>query len=95
MTKFAYLISIAAMTLTALVVSPHPAFAAQAGASVTVGKMLYAAGGQRLAAVYKIRADGSPQLILDGKLVTVPAETIVSDNGKPTTSLTKAEIKAR
>ena len=95
MTKFAYAISISAMSLTALVASPHPAFAAETAAPVVVGKMLYAAGGQRLGAVYKIKSDGSPQVILDGKLVTVPAETIVSDNGKPTTSLTKSELKAR
>ena len=44
--------------------------------SVT-GHMLYAAGGRRLAPVYRVLADGSPQLILDGRLVTVPASTLV------------------
>jgi hypothetical protein len=94
MTKFAYAISILAMTVTAIVAGP-PARAADAGTPVEAGKMLYAAGGQRLAVVYKVKADGSPQVILDGKLVTVPVATIVSDNGKATTTLTKSELKAR
>jgi len=61
-------------------------------ASVTPGKMLYAAGGKRLAAVYRVAADGSPQIILDGKLVTVPASTLAMDGDKATTSLTKAQL---
>lgn len=61
-------------------------------ASVTPGKMLYAAGGKRLAAVYRVAADGSPQIILDGKLVTVPVSTLAMDGDKATTSLTKAQL---
>lgn len=100
MTKFAYTVSVAAMTLTALFAASQPAFAGEANISaaapsVAVGTMLYAAGGKRLATVYRVKADGSPQIILDGKLVTVPASTILSDNGKLATSLTKTEIKTR
>lgn len=104
MTKFAYAISIAAMTLTALVVAPPAAFAgeatvaavaATAAPSLEVGRMLYASDGKRLGAVYKLKADGSPQVILDGKLVTIPASTIVGENGKLSTSLKKSDIKAR
>ncbi len=68
---------------------------AAAPAAATTGKMLYAAGGKRLAAVYRVAADGSPQIILDGKLVTVPASTLTVDGGKVTTSLSKSELASR
>ena len=103
MTKFAYSISIAAMTLTALLASPNSAFAGEAAVAATavgaapvkIGQMLYAAGGKRLAPVYSVRADGNPQVILEGKLFTVPAATLSSADGKLTTSLSKAEMTAR
>ncbi len=56
------------------------------------GKMLIAANGSRLAAVYRVGADGSAQIIIDGKLVTVPANTLSVVDGKLTTSLTKSEV---
>lgn len=104
MTKFAYGFSIAAMTLTALFLNPHPALAGEAAISavsskaapsIEVGRMLYAAGGKRLAAIYKVKADGSPQIILDGKLVTIPAATVASADGKLVTSLSKVDLTAR
>lgn len=103
MTKFAYTFSVAAMTLTALLASPNTAFAGEATVSaaavgtapVKVGQMLFAAGGKRLAPVYSVRADGNPQVILEGKLFTVPAATLSSADGKLTTSLSKAEVTAR
>lgn len=55
------------------------------------GHMLYA-GTRRLAPVYRVLADGSPQVILDGQLVTVPAATLTDANGKLTTSLTIAQL---
>jgi hypothetical protein len=58
------------------------------------GKMLISANGARLAPVYRVGADGSAQIIIDGKLVTVPANTLSSVNGKLTTSLTKSEVIA-
>jgi len=67
-----------------------------AGAPVSPvkGSMLIAANGARLAPVYRVSSDGSPQIILDGKLVTVPAATISMAGGKLTTSLTKTEVLA-
>ena len=56
--------------------------------------MLTAANGTRLGAVYRVGPDGSAQIIIDGKLVTVPANTISITNGKLTTSLTKSEVLA-
>jgi hypothetical protein len=58
------------------------------------GKMLVAANGARLGAVYRVGPDGSAQIIIDGKLVTVPANTISIADGKLTTSLTKSEVIA-
>lgn len=56
------------------------------------GKMLYASGGVRLGAIYKVTADGSAQIILDGRLVTVPGSTISVDGDKVQTSLSKNEL---
>jgi hypothetical protein len=56
--------------------------------------MLLAANGARLAPVYRVGADGAAQIILDGRLVTVPAATLSLADGKLTTSLTKNEVLA-
>jgi len=100
MTKFAPFAAVAALALVAA-----PAFAAetsqsvraaadasQASVAVNAGKMLYGSNGQRIASIYRVNAEGSPQVILDGKLVTVPAGTLTEVNGKITTSLTKKDL---
>ena len=56
------------------------------------GKMLVAANGARLGAVYRVGPDGSAQVIIDGRMVTVPANTLSSVDGKLTTSLTKSQV---
>jgi hypothetical protein len=56
------------------------------------GKMLVAANGARLGAVYRVGADGSAQVIIDGRMVSVPANTLSSVDGKLTTSLTKSQV---
>jgi hypothetical protein len=58
------------------------------------GKMLVAANGARLGAVYRVGPDGSAQLIIDGRMVAVPANTLSSVDGKLTTSLTKSQVLA-
>jgi hypothetical protein len=66
-----------------------------ATAAVAVkGKMLIGANGARLGPVYRVVADGSAQIIIDGKLVTVPAATLSTVEGKLTTSLTKSQVLA-
>jgi len=65
---------------------------AQDGAAAE-GKMLVASNGARLGAVYRVTGDGSAQLIVDGKMVTVPASTISVVDGKLTTSLSKGEVR--
>ena len=68
--------------------------AAAAPVSAVKGSMLISANGSRLAQVYRIGPDGSAQIIIDGKLVTVPAATLSMSGGKLTTSLTKSEVLA-
>jgi hypothetical protein len=63
-----------------------------AGVQVDAGKMLYGAGGFRIASVYRVSAEGAPQIILDGKLITVPAATLTEVDGKLTTSLSKRDL---
>jgi len=60
---------------------------------IAAGKMLVGANGARLGAVYRVTEDGSAQLILDGKMVTVPAATLSVVDGQVKTSLTKGEIR--
>lgn len=64
---------------------------ASSPAQASVGKMLYS-GVNRLAPIYRIKSDGSPQVVLDGKLVTIPASTLSNVDGKLTTSLSKKDI---
>jgi hypothetical protein len=61
---------------------------------VTKGQMMVTANGTRLAPVYRVTGDGSAQVILDGKMVTIPASTLSATDGKLTTSLTKSEVLA-
>lgn len=63
-----------------------------AALDVNAGKMLYGANGHRIASIYRVTSEGDPQIILDGRMVTVPASTLSEVDGKVTTSLTKREI---
>ncbi len=58
---------------------------------VNVGQMLYSKG-YRVASIYRVNAEGNPQIILDGRLVTVPAATLSDASGKVTTSLSKKDL---
>jgi len=70
--------------------------AAQSGAASTTapiaGKVLVDANGKYLGSIYKVAPDGSAQLVLEDRLVTIPASTISQTDGKFTTSLTKRDI---
>jgi hypothetical protein len=80
-----------AFVLPAAAQAPSEAASAPVAAK---GKMLVAANGARLGAVYRVGADGSAQIIIDGKMVAVPANTLSSVDGKLTTSLTKSQVLA-
>lgn len=60
----------------------------------TKGKMLVASDGARIGAVYRVSDDGSAQVIIDGKMVTIPASTLSSNDGKLTTSLSRPAVMA-
>lgn len=66
--------------------------AAAAPVSVSAGRMIYGGNGQRIAAAYRVTSDGTVQIILNGKLVNIPASTLSEANGKVSTTLTKAEL---
>jgi hypothetical protein len=86
-----------AIVMCAVVVLPAAAQGTSQATSAPVaekGKMLVAANGARLGAVYRVGPDGSAQIIIDGKMVAVPANTLSNVNGKLTTSLTKSEVLA-
>ena len=74
------------------------AFALSASAQTTSaaekGKIVMSSNGSRLGTVYRVGADGSAQIIIDGKLVSIPASTLSTVEGKLTTSLTKSEVLA-
>jgi hypothetical protein len=71
-----------------------PSDGTAAPVSVVKGSTLISANGSRLAQVYRVAADGSAQIIIDGKMVTVPAASLSMSGGKLTTTLTKSEVLA-
>lgn len=98
MKKTLIILSLALLSSTSLMFGVDAAFAAENGSAVAspeVGKMLHSAGGKKLAAVYKITPAGAPQLLIEGKLVTVPASSLTEVNGKVETSLTKRELLSK
>lgn len=83
MKKTAFLIALAAFVSAPL--------AAQTGA-VIAGKPIFTNDGKRIGIVYRVIADGSAQVIVNGKLVTIPASTLTAVDGKQQTSLSKKEL---
>ena len=71
---------------------PIAVHAEESGVKAAAGKSLYSANGQRIGAIYRVTQAGQVQMILDGRLITVPSETISENGGKLTTSLTKSEL---
>jgi hypothetical protein len=67
---------------------------AEAPVSAVKGSMVIAANGARLAPVYRVAPDGAAQIILEGKMVTIPATTLSMADGHLVTSLTKSEVLA-
>lgn len=99
MNKFAPIALVATFTLfslapTALRAEPVQSARAEGAASlgIVAGNSLYSAKGSRIASVYRVTQDGRVQVIIDGKLITVPGSTLSEAEGKAVTSLTKAEL---
>jgi hypothetical protein len=70
------------------------AFAADSAATSIArsGQMLYDSTGHRVASVNRVMQNGDVQVILNGRLVTIPASSLSQADGKLTTSLSKADI---
>lgn len=83
-----------AIVVCAAVILPAAAQAPAGGSVAEKGKMLLASNGSRLGAVYRVTPEGAAQIILDGKMVSVPANTITIVDGKLQTSLSKSEVLA-
>ena len=60
----------------------------------TAGVMLVSADGVRLGPVYRVSSDGSAQLIVKGKMATVPVTTLSMVDGRLTTSLSKTDVSS-
>ena len=78
--------------LATFTASAQNASSAAATAVAEKGKMLVSSNGSRLGTVYRVAPDGSAEIIIDGKLVSVPASTLSNVDGKLTTSMSKSEI---
>lgn len=92
MKKFGLILALAAVLPVSALVSVNTAVAQDALAKAMVGKLLYDADGKKLAAIYKLDAKGSPQILLEGKMVTVPLATLKKDDDKFATTLTKKDL---
>lgn len=83
--------TVVAATETAAVAAP----AAPATTVVaTRGQMVVAAGGIRLGPVARLAADGSPRVIFEGRVITVPLSSLTLVDGRLISSMTRAEIFA-
>jgi hypothetical protein len=95
MKKFAFALGAAVLAAS---LAPAIAVAQEATAPVMAevkrGDMLYSGDGKRIGNVYRVTADGSAQLIYRGKMITIANGTLSSVEGKLTTSMTFAEVRA-
>lgn len=79
-------ITILALSTLATAVTLSPITAQAAETSVVAGKTLYSANGKRLGAIYRVKADGTVQVIRDGKMISYPASTVSVAEGKVVTN---------
>ena len=107
MSKFVPLALLA--TVATIAVVPSVVFAAETNQNVragteavsaapvaaAAGRMLYGPDGKRIASIYRVKTNGDAELILDSKLVVVPASSLSVVDGKIATSLTKRELNRR
>jgi len=61
-------------------------------ATAHVGQMLRDASGGRIGAVTEVYKDGSVQVIYNSQLVTIPAASLATTDGKLTSSLTRKQL---
>jgi len=81
--------------MSVLAVGSHNAVQAADETKVSPGQQVTSSEGARLGQVYRVTSDGSAQIILDGKMITIPASTLTArSGGGVTTSLKKSEVLA-
>ena len=68
---------------------------AQATATVEIGRAIYSTDGKKLGSVYKVTKDGAPQVIISGKLITVPASSVSLSGDRIVTTLTRKDIMTK
>lgn len=88
------------LPLVALFVAAAPAAAQVATVTTTTtpvvaarGQMIVDANGVRLGAVNRL-TNGSPQIIIEGRVVTVPASTLTANGSRLQTNLTRSALLA-
>ncbi len=83
-----------ACAVMAFSAAAHASSQSDSGSIAVKGKVLVAADGARLGPVYRVESDGAVQMIIGGKIVTVPASTLSSVDGRLTTTLSKNQVLA-
>ena len=92
--RTSWLVALTCALATFTAAAQNSSSAAATAGAAEKGKMLVSSNGSRLGTVYRVGPDGAAQIIIDGKLVSVPAATLSNVDGKLTTSLSKSEILA-
>ncbi len=82
------------LLVTAPAMAQTAAATTSAHATAKPGEMLTDADGRRLAQVDQVDGDGSAEILIDGRVATIPAATLSVVNGHLTTSLKKTQIIA-
>ena len=92
--RTSWLVALTCALATFTAAAQNSSSAAATAAVAEKGKMLVSANGSRLGTVNRVGPDGAAEIIIDGKLVSVPATTLSNVGGKLTTSMSKSEILA-
>jgi hypothetical protein len=72
--------------------APAASTAAASAPIARAGQTLRDGANSRIGVIDRVNADGSVKVIVGTRLVTIPAEKMVSSNGVVTTSLSKREV---
>ena len=82
------------VVMTAMVpqISQAQAAETQVTSPAKEGVMLYSAEGRKVGAIYRAFEDGRAGVIVGGKMLVVPGDTLSLDDDKLTTSLTYREL---
>ncbi len=81
-----------ALLISAFVAVPASAQDGASPPAATAGRLLHDANGRLLGPIYKVTPAGSSQVVMDDRLLTIPAASLTVVDGRLTTSLTKRDI---